>query len=291
MVLNKKVLESLARAGALDKLAERNQILAGMEIILKFIQNQNKKRASAQLGLFGQKQSESTSIVNFLPKVPPADKNQRLLWEKELLGMYISEHPLSEYQELWDSDKVMKISSLSLFSQEDIVCVAGVVNKIQRIRTRKESEMAFVTLEDFSGQIEVVVFPKVYEKYAHLLYKDAIVVVIGRAGEKEGVVKILAEKIQNINDVMRVKKAVAANNQSPKQKKLYLTLSNDHRKETLNAIKAIIEAHPGEAEVILRLPYNGQYKEVRIKQRITISPELLAALSKLIGKENLKEKG
>jgi len=286
-ILNKKVIESLARAGALDQLAERNQILAGMEVILKFIQNQNKQRVSNQLGLFGKQDGASKfSIIDSFPKVPEAEKNQRLIWEKELLGMYISEHPLSEFSDILNDESITKVETLSVLNKNEVVSIAGINLKVQKIMTKNGAEMAFALLEDLSGQIEVVIFPKTFDQYSFLLQKDAPIVVAGKISDKDGVPKILADKIQNIAEIKKIRETISKE-QAPK---LYLTLSKTHNKETLLEIKKMIEECPGETEIILRLPKNGQYKAIKANKKVTVTEELLARLGEILGNKNIDVK-
>jgi DNA polymerase-3 subunit alpha len=276
-VANKKIIESLARAGALDKLGERNQILAGIDVILKFIQNQNKAKNSNQLGLFKNAGSKTdSSIINYLPKVPPASKNQRLIWEKELLGMYISEHPLTEFAHIFKKSFITKINDLLKKQKNQTVNIAGIITKVQKINTKNNAEMAFMVIEDLGGQVEVVVFPKIFEQSGFLLQKDMPVSVLGKTTEKDGVKKILADKIDHISNI--------------KESELYLTLKKNSSKELLFSIKEIIAAHSGKSMIILRIPKNGQYKEVRANKKVEISDNLISKLNSILGDENIKVK-
>jgi len=276
-IANKKIIESLAKAGALDEFAERNQILAGIDVILKFIQSVNKNKSSNQLGLFGLGNAKiDISLVSSLPKVPPAEKSQRLSWEKELLGMYVSEHPLSEYEHIWQNNSIRRISDLQLDEKNQIVTVAGVVTNLRKINTKNNAEMAFVKIEDVGGQVEAVVFPRVFEEAKTLLYKDAPITVSGKISDKDNVVKILADEIKPISSIKSA------------QQRLFLTFPAKSNKDLLLKVKEIVLRYPGESDLILRLPKDGQYKEVKAKQRVEINNKLIKDLEKLLGEEAIE---
>lgn len=194
-VLNKKVLEALAKSGALDSLAERNQVLEGMEIITKRVQETTKQIKSSQIGLFGEVLSGDIEIGKLdLPEVEPAKPENKLAWEKELLGIYISEHPLKENGEKLKMAVSHCLSDLNLSMEGKKVKVGGIIQAVKKINTKSGAAMAFATIEDLSGKSEVLVFPKTLEQEADLWVADNVVLVTGKISTKDGEVKILAEK-------------------------------------------------------------------------------------------------
>jgi len=276
-ILNKKSLESLIKCGALDRFGERTSLLAGIEQILKFSQ-MAKKNNSKQLGLFGQSGgSLLPSLAPLLPKVPPASNRQKLSWEKELLGMYLSQHPLSEINHIWQTGGITPFSSLSMGMVGKMVKVAGLVNKIQKIKTRNDSQMAFLQLEDQSGTIEVVVFPKVLSKDPQIIQKDTLLYIKGRVSQKDHELKIIAEEIKL----------------SPFEQNgtLYLTIPPSAKRETLTKIKEVLQEHQGQSIVVIRVLQNNKLVEMKTKSRVKIDQLLLGRLTKLLGDGRIEVRG
>jgi len=276
-VLNKKVIESLAKAGALDHFAERNQILASMETILKFISSKNENKDKTQMGLFGGEEIHRGKLI--LTKIEPAPKKQRLAWEKELLGMYVSEHPLKglESQLKKHANPIAEIKS----NPNGKIKIAGIISTIQKILTKANEPMLFCTVEDTSAKLEVLVFPKVLQKDNLIWQTDNIVLIEGHTNTKDGQLKLIAEKAQEI-----VLKEMDAETFESAEK-LVITLKKNASKNLLEEIKKVLLDHPGIIPVYLKLPKNGEYSEIKTKTTVAISKELIEALGLLVGKENI----
>jgi len=189
--LNKKSLESLIKCGALDDFAERNQLLIGLGQLLNLARESQKAKQDGQISLFEGHSKITAPSVN-IPKAEPASKKERLSWEKELLGLYISEHPLRDYQ-----NQLAKLASpCRSFSNRQVghqVKIGGIINKVQKINTRTGQPMLFVTIEDMSGRIEALVFTNVLERTASVWQEDNIVLVSGRLSDRDGNLKILCD--------------------------------------------------------------------------------------------------
>ncbi|MCK9378812.1 MAG: DNA polymerase III subunit alpha [Candidatus Moranbacteria bacterium] len=194
--LNKKSLEALAKVGALDQLTERNNVLANIETILAFSKNVQKNKNSNQTSLFGEEVLSKAEIQ--LEEFPPAEKKEKLQWEKELLGLYVSGHPVSDYQEYLDQMAV-PIKSLNSALVGQVIKVGGVISSVKKIITKRHQEMMFVTLEDQKGKVELLIFPKTLERTGSLWQEDRIVLVTGKLSDKDGAFKILAEDVKEIN--------------------------------------------------------------------------------------------
>ena len=196
-VLNKKVLEALAKTGALDKLGERNQMLAGVEAIVKYTAMLSKQFNNNQMDLFGfaaDKSSAAASVKIPLPDVPSADSKQQLAWEKELLGIYVSGHPLKEVAHLCLTFGKPLNEITSDFDNKKIR-VAGILTTVKKIITKSNEPMLFVGIEDTTGISEILVFPRLYQEQHAMWVADKIVVVEGRISTKDGQIKIIASQI------------------------------------------------------------------------------------------------
>ncbi len=191
--LNKKSLESLIKCGAMDEFGERNQLLAAMDQMLNLARETQKAKNNGQFSLFADQPNNS---VNFkLPQVHPAEKKECLAWEKELLGLYISEHPLKYYKEKFEKETLF-IKNISHNHVGKRLRLGGIVSKIQKITTKRGELMLFVELEDLTGKTEVLVFPNVLEKSATAWQEDKIIMVNGRLSDRFGNLKILCDSVK-----------------------------------------------------------------------------------------------
>lgn len=194
--LNKKSLESLIKCGALDVFGERNQLLSALEVMLNMARESQKNKENGQVSLFS---DQPTMIVpSFqLPSVVPAEKKELLGWEKELLGLYISEHPLKAYQKQL-AGKTINCKSVSKNHAGTRIKIGGIINKIKRINTRNGKPMLFVEIEDMTGRLEVLVFPNMLEKSPAAWQEDKIVLLGGRLSDRNDDLKILCDNVRVI---------------------------------------------------------------------------------------------
>jgi DNA polymerase-3 subunit alpha len=270
-ILNKKVIEALAKSGALDDFAERNQILSNLEKILKFISDLGKIENQSQMDLFANATAKPKLAELDLQAATPADKKQKLAWEKELLGMYISEHPLKGMEKIIANSGI-PISSLNLQMNEKQVQIAGLVINSKKILTKKGEPMMFVNIEDGSGKIEVIVFPRVLEANPSVWISDNILKIKGRLNNKDGILKIIAMEASPVKEEEN-----AAEIAEPE--KLLIFLPAKVSKEDLAKIKEILARFPGQLPMVLHLPKNGGYKEVKTKTRVVFDKNLAKELT------------
>ncbi|MCK4918486.1 MAG: DNA polymerase III subunit alpha [Candidatus Pacebacteria bacterium] len=192
--LNKKSLEALTMCGAMDKLGERNQIIRNMVELLKY----NKEfglKPKEQDSLFG----EDTSMSQItLEKTEPTTMEEKLVWEKELLGLYISGHPLDKFSEQLSKSKT-SLNKVKKESLEGVITViAGIIEESKMVLTKKGAKMAFIRLSDFSGSMEVVVFPKIYEEFVEFLQEEKCVMIKGKISKRNDETSLIADKIKEL---------------------------------------------------------------------------------------------
>lgn len=200
--LNKKSLESLIKCGAMDEFGERGQLLFNLEMLLNYAREIQRPKTNGQTSLFllpsaGGKKNGLLPPLKLQP-AEPATKKERLTWEKELLGLYISEHPTSEYESILNKMSVLP-SKLSTQMIGKNVRVGGAISQIHKIITKSGKPMLFVGLEDLKTKIEVLVFPKTLERTPTLWQEGKIIIVSGRLDDKDGNLKILCEEVQELN--------------------------------------------------------------------------------------------
>lgn len=268
--LNKKSWEALVKAGALDAFGERGQLLSNTEEVLDFVRQHFKNEASGQNSLFG-KSMEAGKLK--LKAATPATKEEKLLWEKEHLGMYVSAHPLDVYKKALST--LREVKSLSLNELGANVVMGGIISRLKKTLTRKNDPMAFFTLEDLTGSIEVLVFPKVMEKVLPFLFDDRIVQVVGRLSDKDEEFKLIADDIKEMpNDDLYG----LALSQMEKSKQVVLHMSRLAERDALNHIKDVLQAHPGNAQVYLSIGSGLGSKKIKTQSQVAMSNELMAEL-------------
>lgn len=193
--LNKKSLEALIKCGALDEFGERGSMLASLERLLEY-NKELQKTSSDQNSLFGETNHEKEELN--LEKTEPATMDDKLSWEKELLGLYISGHPLDKYKEKLEKNGGASIEkALKVPNNATVVC-AGLVTAVREIFTKKGDKMAFITLSDYNGSIESVAFPKTMEEYVDILQEEKCIVVKGKVNERNGEKSILINKAKEL---------------------------------------------------------------------------------------------
>jgi len=287
-VLNKKVLEALAKSGGLDSLIERNQVLVNVEIITKYMSNLEKQSAKNQMNLFADLAAKPAVADLKLEGAAIADQKVRLAWEKELLGIYLSDHPLKNVAEQL---KTITVPITALNNAVDIkkARIGGVVATFRKIMTKSKEPMLFATVEDISGKIEVVVFPKLYIKDQEIWSSNEPLIIEGRLDSKDDTLKIIAESVVKLDDFKAEEKVskgtlVSAEEiENPTQ--IAITLPRNAKKEILEQIKNVLISHPGELSVILKVPQNGSFQEVKTKTRVQKNIRLVNELADIVGKK------
>ncbi len=193
--LNKKSLESLIKAGAFDKFEDRNKLLQNLEKILEWNRQSRKNKQNGQRGLFDGTKSGNGKLN--LDSAPPASKKEKLSWEKELLGLYISSHPLEDFKKIFEG-KTVPLAQISQGLSGKTVKIGGIIFGIKKIITKVGKPMLFVKLEDWTDKIELVVFPSVMENNLTAFQENKIVMVKGKVDNRDGVPKIICDEIEEI---------------------------------------------------------------------------------------------
>ena len=196
--LNKKSLEALIKAGAMDQFGERGQMLVNIENMLVYSKEVSKV-AENQDSLFGTYIEGVNNVNNFkLTDAPMATPTEKLNWERELLGLYLSGHPLDKFRKVID-EKNYKINNAKLDPKEGKECViAGIIEEIRPIVTKKGDAMAFVKLSDFETSIDAVVFPRTMAEFKNILVKDKAVAVKGKVSLRNGEISLIIDKVKEL---------------------------------------------------------------------------------------------
>lgn len=195
--LNKKSLEALAKAGALDSLGERNTIIENMDEILEHHKEAGRGSSKNQVSLFSLVEDKSSLPGLKLKDTAPATAEEKLQWEKELLGLYVSGHPLEKYEEILKKYKV-KISDIKKLENGHSVVAVGMIEEIKKIITKRGEPMLFMKLADFTDSIETVIFPRMLLSFGHLFQVGNCIVIKGKMSYRNNNPSIIAEELKKL---------------------------------------------------------------------------------------------
>lgn len=310
-LVNKKSLESLIKSGAFDKFDKRDLLLGNMEILIAYGSKIHKDISTGQTDIFGDTVSEINkprlALNQDVLKLKPGEE---LAWERELLGIYLSRHPLDDYL-IFLSEKAVALNSIKTDHDGKSTQVGGAVENFREITTKNGQKMAFVGIADQFGSIELVLFPSIYQQTIGIWEKDKIVLVKGKVSSKDrsGVdtqdIKILVEDAREITlqqvsgyepigkkrpDIKPKKptKTSKISENSNISSKIFVRINSaDDQKQLLN-IKQSIDENPGDTEVVLVIGEDSK-KIIRLPSR-TSEIAGLDNLESIMGKENVKLK-
>ncbi|NCU38776.1 DNA polymerase III subunit alpha, partial [Candidatus Saccharibacteria bacterium] len=184
--VNRKAWESLVKSGAFDSLADRSDILFNLDEILAFGSKLQKEKLSGQEDLFSSLTDDTSvrSKLNLKPAPTKYTEREQLMWERELMGLYISAHPLDNYDAFFD-EQVVSLSRMSPNIDGQTITIGGLVTAVRSIITKSGKKMAFVGIEDRTGEGEIIVFPNLYEEISASLEQDAIIRVVGKVSARD----------------------------------------------------------------------------------------------------------
>ena len=194
--LNKKSMEALIKAGSFDAFAERGQLLANLEKLLEIARENNKNGSSKQIGLFASMPTAGSNNIK-LDAATAATNFEKLSWEKELLGLFVSSHPLNDFKKLFET-KTTAILKIDSSWVDKKVVLGGIISNVKKIITKNGKPMLFIKLEDLTGRAEVVIFPNLLERNPTALQENKIVFVAGHVDDRNGEIKIVADDVQEI---------------------------------------------------------------------------------------------
>jgi DNA polymerase-3 subunit alpha len=286
--LNKKSIEALAKVGGLKGMGERNQILTSIENILIHSKKFQSLKDSNQISLFGDSVVALPEIK--LSDAPAATKRERLSWEKELLGLYISDHPVKEYREYF---KKMAVPIREINSQmvENNINIGGVISKIHKIYLKNQKTMLFVTIEDMEGSMEILVFPKVLEATESFWQEDKIVLASGKLSNKDGEFKLLCDSIKAIgqDELDKFQRILATQKSNgtafDKCSGIILSFPENSGQESIKKLSEFFaRCDRGETKVYL----NINNSKLETPYRIKFSAELKNSLEKIIPDGKIK---
>lgn len=296
--VNKKVWESLIKCGAMDGFADRGKLLANLETLVGYAAKAQKNALSGQIDLFGSLGAEENIPALRLEESSAIPNDpERLGWEKELLGLYISHHPLDDYAGFL-ADKSTAIGVINSSLEGKSVKVGGITTTVRKILTKNNASMAFVGFEDKTGSTELIVFPKAYEKAPYLWLPDQVILVSGtvsykdRDGKMGSELKIMVNKAEPINyekAKIHVPKNPIPKSIDPREmanlpREVSIKITNMSDDVLLMRIKDVLTRYEGDAEVYLLIDSDPP-KKIRLPFKVMLTAECLKKLSQVVGEE------
>ncbi len=272
--VNKKTLECLIKVGAMDRFATRASMLENLDQIRQNA-GQFQSEIDGQDHLFANVSEKNAEIKDNFPKLKEYPEAELLSFEKELLGLYLTDHPLADALNLVSKRANMKIAELDPeFSQDQVFLFGGLLSRFKEITTKKGQKMAFATLEDQSGKAELIVFPRTYKELGFQLEQDQVVLVRGKVQHEEEEFKIIAEKII-----------------VPKDEEVEFVKDQDYREifvprktspETLKKLGALLKANLGQEKIVIIIPNGARPERIVLPYKVNYNEELAKEIEKIL---------
>lgn len=284
---NKRALESLIKCGAFDSFPNnRNEMLSCYLDLIQGIDNDIKYNIVGQINLFSN--NDRTSSEYNIPKIYDFDIKQKLEMEKEVMGIYMSGHPLNEYSDICEKYKLYNIKKINEefeekgenINLEKKITLLGIIQDKKVLNTRSNSTMAFVKFEDTTGTIEIVAFANIFEKYYNLFEKGSTVVINGKFSIRDDEdIKIIC------NEVMTVE--IFLQKQTNKNKTLYIKFKNQDDENLLKIIELLNSQKQGDHSISFYFGEQKKYVKPKKQHNINLDDNLINKITEIIGKENI----
>jgi DNA polymerase III subunit alpha len=320
-IVNRKPMESLIKAGAFDRYGDRATLLHNLDFLLAFAARLQKQANSGQTDIFGDLEDATLDKPRLELQAPtvPTEGRDQLLWERELLGLYLSQHPLELFETIL-SEQTVPLNTLTAEHDGKAVSVGGAVTDVREVTTKNGQKMAFVKIEDRFAEVEVILFPSSFQQTFGLWQRDRVVLIRGKVTTRDrmggsGEVKIMAEDAREITAQQASsyqetgKKAKTPKARNPQTKavagpgataasrqitptkqlneRLYIRLLNTSDEQTLLSLKETIDHHRGQTEVVLVLGESSAKQAIKLPGGIDAGSDGLAKLRDLVGTDNL----
>lgn len=296
---NRRSLEALIRSGALDRFEERNKLYFNVDTIIDYHKRFQTEESSGQFSLFALGEAGKSRPPLVLKAAPTATQRELLSWEKELLGLYVSAHPFEAYAKRL-TGLYHPIVNIHERKKEKSTRLAGIVTMAKKILTKNNEPMVFAKLEDMTGDLEVVIFPRTYKEKPEIWEADKILVVSGRVQEKDGEWKLLAEAGYEVTDdnIDDVAKYVTQPSQqqteeeaavdAAKMQAVNLWLRAQLPESMLLKLRTVLDKYPGQYRVYFTIDHPGGKQKILSSYRISFNELIAKELEGLLGPETVK---
>jgi len=280
-LVNRKVLDSLIKAGAFDCLdIPRSQLSAMTDEAIGYAAKLQKLEADDQMAIFSQKAAEIPTTVNLetLRSLPEWPESKFLSYEKEMLGIYLTGHPLEKALEIIRAYPTVSSGNLEKVRDGAVIWMAGIIANVDRKTTRKGDKMAVVILEDLEGKTEIIFYPKSFEEFSSLLRANMIVFIKGRVEHRGEEVKVIGDDVSSLHTVSEKLSTC-----------LEIDVAYPPEEEKIDTVKTILQKNTGTCPVFLNI-FTDEQKRVRVKAGLTINPkiEMIEELKLLMGEQSVR---
>ncbi|WP_028986399.1 DNA polymerase III subunit alpha [Thermicanus aegyptius] len=282
--VNRRVLESLIQAGTLDPLpGHRAQKLAALDELIEFAHGE--KREKEEFTLFS---GDEPLLPPPLPEIEPFTKDELLSLEREYLGLSLSGHPLDEFGPILSHPKVTPIAQLPFADSKEKVFVAGVMRGLKPISTRKGEPMAFARLEDKSGSVDVIFFPKIYAGIRFTVKEEALLLVEGRVQKEEESVKLVGERIWKLKDLLPKFLEGRGGGDLFPGRRVYIKITKAHKvTHKVEKLERLLLTYPGDTPILLYDEEEKVTKQLSAKYNVTPSLALIREVGNLLGPQSI----
>jgi len=269
--VNKRVAESLIKAGALDRFGNRAQLLAALPIIREGSVRIMKKQGESQVSLFGA--ASVDDATDHLPDIQELSLEEKLKLEKELLGFYLSDNPVKKIVRIVSdlvSHKIVHLDPTLHLNQT--VTLAGVVSREKLVNTKKNnSKMAFVTLQDDTGTIDCIIFPKLYAENPELWHEDSALIVKGKVDNREDKLQIVVDSGTAIDT-----------HKTPRDMIHEIFIKSGTPKSVMQEVSDLLKAHPGDHEIVVAVETGNNLKKITLPYKVDYTPALAKQVEKTL---------
>jgi len=317
-IVNRKALDSLIKAGAFDRFEDRSKLLHNLDMVLAFAQRLQKQASSGQVDLFGNATGDVVVARVELELQPPTEQHdvrEQLLWERELLGLYLSQHPL-ELFEAYLEEQSVPLSELKPEHDGKVVSIGGSITEVREILTKTGKKMAFVKLEDRSGEIEVILFPNALQQTLGLWERDRVVLIRGRVNAKDRDGNLSNETKVMVDDAREITVQQATGYQAtgkkpkapkpakvkagpmpgpgakaaeaPKNERLYIRVHDTQDQAHLTNLKQTLDDFRGNTEVVLVLGSADSRQAIKLPTGVDRDSDAVFKLRELVGADNIR---
>ena len=277
VVCNKRVIESLIKAGAFESMGHsRRALMSIYEAAVDAVLDLKRNEANGQDDLFGEFTETDPVLTGSVPDLPDWDKRTRLAFEREMLGLYVSDHPLQGLEHILAAERDIGIGELLADDgpRDSMVTIAGMITNITRKTTRRGDIWAVITVEDLEASVEVLLFPRAYEMVSTVLATDTVVKIKGRVKVEDDVVSLNASEL-SLPDVTP----------APSGPLVISLPAARCTPQVVQQLRDVLASHPGLTEVRLRLRSAEKTTVMRLDERLRVTPSqpLMADLKALLG--------
>lgn len=312
-IVNRKALESLVRSGAFDRFGSRSLLLHNIDNCLAYANRVQRDSLSGQADLFGAKIDSIESVkpkINLSKATKEYTPNEQLKWERELLGLFLSQHPLKVFEN-YLSELTVPISELKPEMDGKLTVVGGSISELREITTKNGQKMAFVKLTDLSGEIELILFPNTYQQTIGTWERDKVVLVRGKVnardrqtGELLPEPKIIPEEAREITEeqarayqltgkkikiptIRTTNTASKTAKSSDAKEKVYIRIKDSSDAKLLTDLKRVIDDNVGQTEVVLVLGESQNRQVIKLPAGLSPTSQALEQIRSIVGEEQL----